>query len=152
LFRGILSNRKKSWKFNMSPLFLEFLMGDRDYECTPWGSPAYSIFGWQKPCYLLQDGYTETFRELIETTKWEEYGVASGNPKCANCMVSCGYEPSAVADGFLSLKGFWGMVKGNFSSYKNQHAMKVLNDFKSESNASLVQIASSARVMEETNA
>ena len=78
----------------MSPLFLEFLMGDRKYECTPWGSPAYNIFGWQKPCYLLQDGYAETFKELLETTKWEEYGVASGNPKCANCMVSCGYEPT----------------------------------------------------------
>ena len=106
LFRAILSNRKKTWKFNMSPLFLEFLMGDRNYECTPWGSPAYNIFGWQRPCYLLQDGYAETFKELLETTKWEEYGVASGNPKCANCMVSCGYEPSAVIDGFGSLNGF----------------------------------------------
>jgi len=152
LFRGILSNRKKSWKFNMSPLFLEFLMGDRDYECTPWGSPAYSIFGWQKPCYLLQDGYTETFKELIETTKWEEYGVASGNPKCANCMVSCGYEPTAVADGFLSWKGFWAMAKGNFNMYKDQHAMKVLNDFKPEGHVPLVQIAGTTRVMEETNA
>jgi hypothetical protein len=103
LFRAILSNRKPTWKFNMSPLFLEFLMGDRKYECTPWGSPAYNIFGWQRPCYLLQDGYADTFKELLETTKWEEYGVASGNPKCANCMVSCGYEPSAVIDGFGSL-------------------------------------------------
>ncbi len=75
LFRAILSNRKPTWKFNMSPLFLEFLMGDRNYECTPWGSPAYNIFGWQRPCYLLQDGYAETFKELLETTKWEEYGV-----------------------------------------------------------------------------
>ena len=73
LFRAILSNRKPNWKFNMSPLFLEFLMGDRKYECTPWGSPAYNIFGWQRPCYLLQDGYAETFKELLETTKWEEY-------------------------------------------------------------------------------
>ena len=120
LFRAVLSNRKKSWKFNMSPLFLEFLMGERNYECTPWGSPAYNIFGWQKPCYLLQDGYAETFKELMEDTKWEEYGVASGNPKCANCMVSCGYEPTAVMDGFCSLKGFWAMVKGNFSMYKKR--------------------------------
>ena len=96
----------------MSPLFLEFLMGDRNYDCTPWGSPAYNIFGWQRPCYLLQDGYADTFKELMETTKWEEYGVASGNPKCANCMVSCGYEPTAVIDGFWSLKGFLGMVTG----------------------------------------
>jgi MoaA/NifB/PqqE/SkfB family radical SAM enzyme len=103
----------------MSPLFLEFLMGDRKYECTPWGSPCYNIFGWQRPCYLLQDGYTESFKELLETTKWEEYGAASGNPKCANCMVSCGYEPTAVMDGFGSLKGFWGMVRGSFRSYRD---------------------------------
>jgi hopanoid biosynthesis associated radical SAM protein HpnH len=120
LFRTILSNRKRSWKFNMSPLFLEFLMGDRHYECTPWGSPAFNIFGWQRPCYLLQDGYAASFKELLATTRWEEYGAASGNPKCANCMVSCGYEPSAVMDGFGSLKGFWGMVRGSFRRYPDE--------------------------------
>jgi hopanoid biosynthesis associated radical SAM protein HpnH len=106
MFRAILSNRKPTWKFNMSPLFLEFLMGDRNYECVPWGMPTYNIFGWQKPCYLLQEGYAESYQELLETTKWEEYGVASGNPKCANCMVSCGYETPAVIEGFTTLKGF----------------------------------------------
>ena len=136
----------------MSPLFLEFLMGDRDYECTPWGSPSFSIFGWQKPCYLLQDGYTETYKELIETTKWEEYGVASGNPKCANCMVSCGYEPTAVIDGFLSLKGFWAMAKGNFSSYKSQHALNLLNEPAPHGPATLVQIEKPKPALEETNA
>jgi hopanoid biosynthesis associated radical SAM protein HpnH len=151
LFRAILSNRKKSWKFNMSPLFLEFLMGDRKYECTPWGSPAYNIFGWQRPCYLLQDGYAETFKELMETTQWEEYGVASGNSKCANCMVSCGYEPTAVIDGFLSLKGFVSMARGWFGSYKDEHAAKMLSEFKSESHAPLVQIES-GKALEETNA
>ncbi len=128
LFRAALSNRKRSWKFNMSPLFLEFLMGDRKYECTPWGSPAFNIFGWQRPCYLLQDGYAETFKELLETTKWEQYGAASGNPKCANCMVSCGYEPSAVMDGFSSLSGFFGMVRGNFRTYADPHALKLLEE------------------------
>ncbi|HEY3756742.1 MAG TPA: adenosyl-hopene transferase HpnH [Opitutaceae bacterium] len=118
LFQEVLSNRKRSWKFNMSPLFLEFLMGKRSYECTPWGSPAYNIFGWQRPCYLLQDGYADSWKELLATTKWEEYGAASGNPKCANCMVSCGYEPTAVMDGFTTLKGFAGMVAGTFRSYK----------------------------------
>jgi hopanoid biosynthesis associated radical SAM protein HpnH len=117
LFRTALSNRKRSWKFNMSPLFLEFLMGDRHYECTPWGSPCFNIFGWQRPCYLLQEGYASSFRELLETTKWEGYGAASGNPKCANCMVSCGYEPSAVMDGFGSLSGLWAMVRGTFRTY-----------------------------------
>jgi hopanoid biosynthesis associated radical SAM protein HpnH len=127
LFRAILSNRKKSWKFNMSPLFLEFLMGKRNYDCTPWGSPAYNIFGWQKPCYLLQDGYTETFQELMESTEWESYGTASGNPKCANCMVSCGYEPSAVTDGFGSVRGFIAMARAALSSYADKGAQDLLN-------------------------
>ena len=152
LFRAILSNRKKTWKFNMSPLFLEFLMGDRKYECTPWGSPAYNIFGWQRPCYLLQDGYTDTFRELMETTKWEEYGVASGNPKCANCMVSCGYEPSAVLEGFGSLKGFLAMVKGSFSLYPDQHALNLLNEPMPHGPSSLVHITHPDRELEETRA
>ena len=142
LFRTILSNRKKSWKFNMSPLFLEFLMGnpDRNYECTPWGSPAYNIFGWQKPCYLLQDGYADTFDELMNSTKWEEYGVASGNPKCANCMVSCGYEPTAVMDGFGSLKGIWSMIRGTFSLYPDKGALKLLEEPAAHGPATLVQI------------
>jgi hopanoid biosynthesis associated radical SAM protein HpnH len=152
LFRAILSNRKKSWKFNMSPLFLEFLMGDRNYDCVPWGMPSYSIFGWQKPCYLLQDGYTETFKELMETTAWEQYGVASGNPKCANCMVSCGYEMPAVMEGFGSWKGFLGMVKGTFSNYKDDHALKMLNEWKSEEEGPLVQIAKPATAVEEIKA
>jgi hopanoid biosynthesis associated radical SAM protein HpnH len=152
LFRAILSNRKKSWKFNMSPLFLEFLMGDRNYDCTPWGSPCYNIFGWQKPCYLLQDGYVETFKELMETTKWEEYGVGSGNAKCANCMVSCGYEPTAVIDGFASLEGFWAMVKGTFSMYNDAHALKLLDEPMPTGPAKLVQIAEPEHELEETNA
>ena len=81
LFRAILSNRKKNWSFNLSPLFLEFLMGKRHYTCTPWGMPTYNIFGWQKPCYLLQDGYADTFAELIANTEWENYGTESGNPQ-----------------------------------------------------------------------
>ena len=145
LFRAILSNRKKEWKFNMSPLFLEFLMGDRNYDCTPWGSPAFNIFGWQRPCYLLQDGYTDTFQELMETTRWEEYGVGSGNPKCANCMVSCGYEPSAVLEGFGSLKGFIAMVKGSFSLYPDKHALDLLNEQMPTGPSSLVQITEPER-------
>ena len=129
LFRAILSNRKKSWKFNMSPLFLEFLMGKRSYECTPWGSPAYNIFGWQKPCYLLQDGYADSFKELMEDTNWENYGTSSGNPQCANCMVSCGYEPSAVTHGFGSFSGFAAMAKAAlFSKYEDKGALDLLNN------------------------
>lgn len=105
LFRAILSNRKRTWRFNQSPLFFEFLMGKRDYACTPWGMPTYNVFGWQKPCYLLQDGYAETFAELMEGTAWDRYGYESGNPRCANCMVHSGYEASAVDHTFSSLKG-----------------------------------------------
>jgi hopanoid biosynthesis associated radical SAM protein HpnH len=152
LFRAILSNRKPSWKFNMSPLFLEFLMGKRNYEGTPWGSPAYNIFGWQRPCYLLQEGYAESYKELLETTNWDEYGVASGNPKCANCMVSCGYEPSAVIEGFGSLKGFWAMVRGTFSSYRDEGALKLLNEAPSHPPASLIQIEQAETALEETKA
>ncbi len=69
---------RRRWRFNLSPLFLEFLMGQRDYACTPWGMPTYNIFGWQKPCYLLQDGYAETFAELMAATEWEQYGAEIG--------------------------------------------------------------------------
>ena len=102
----MLQNPKRRWRFNQSPVFLRFLMGKHDFECTPWGMPAYNIFGWQRPCYLLQDGYAATFRELMETTPWERYGRQSGNEKCRDCMVHCGYEASAVNHTFSSVKGF----------------------------------------------
>ncbi|MCX5661272.1 MAG: adenosyl-hopene transferase HpnH [Planctomycetota bacterium] len=123
LFSTILSNRKKEWNFNQSPLFLEFLMGKREYECTPWGIPTYNIFGWQKPCYLLQEGYADTFKEMMEETAFEEYGQASGNPKCSNCMVHCGYEPSAVNHTFSGVGGMWATVKAMvFNTYANPAA------------------------------
>jgi hopanoid biosynthesis associated radical SAM protein HpnH len=105
LFSEILSRRGKKWRFNQSPLFLEFLMGRRQYPCTPWGMPSYSLFGWQKPCYLLQDGYFESFSELIEKCEWDRYGAESGNSRCADCMVHSGYEASAVNDTFGSIGG-----------------------------------------------
>ena len=127
LFEMILSNRKKRWVFNQSPLFLEFLMGTREYECTPWGNPTYNIFGWQKPCYLLQDGYVDTFEELMETTEWENYGRASSNPDCQQCMVHCGYEPSAVDHTFASFGGMWGTIKAMlFNTYANPRAKQRL--------------------------
>lgn len=101
LFREILqpfNAGKKNWRFNHNPLFLDFLTGEKDYECTPWGSPSYSVFGWQKPCYLLDEGHYDTFQELLEKTDWSQYGRDSGNPKCADCMVHCGYEPTAAMD------------------------------------------------------
>ncbi len=110
LFSRLLTNRKPNWRFNQSPLFLEFLMGRRDYQCTPWGNPTYNIFGWQKPCYLLQDGYVSTFQELLDDTEWEKYGTGR-NEKCAECMVHCGYEASAVEETFSSWSGFAGTVR-----------------------------------------
>jgi hypothetical protein len=108
----------------MSPLFLEYLMGKREYKCTPWGMPTYNIFGWQKPCYLLQDGYADSFAELIRDPDWEQYGTESGNPKCANCMVHSGYEASAVNDTFGSLGGFLNTVRATlFDKYKDPEAM-----------------------------
>jgi hopanoid biosynthesis associated radical SAM protein HpnH len=106
LFRRLLAGATRRWKFNQSPLFLEFLKGNWQLECTPWGNPTYNLFGWQKPCYLLDEGYATTFQELMDTTDWDRYGRASGNTRCADCMVHCGYEPSAVAATFGSLRGF----------------------------------------------
>ena len=129
LFRAMLSNRKPTWQFNQSMLFLEFLMGKRDFRCTPWGMPTYSIFGWQKPCYLLQDGFTETFAELMAETEWANYGTESGNPKCANCMVHSGYEASGVDYTFSSLKGLWETAKATlFTKNQDDEALRMLNE------------------------
>jgi hopanoid biosynthesis associated radical SAM protein HpnH len=134
LFEMILSNRrdgKRRWRFNQSPLFLEFLMGKREYECTPWGMPTYNLFGWQKPCYLLQEGYADTFAELMRDTEWDSYGRASGNPKCANCMVHSGYEASAVNHTFASFGGLFATVKAMvFNTYANPVARRKLDEEK----------------------
>ena len=132
VFELILSNRRRGWRFNQSPLFLEFLMGRRDYECTPWGNPTYNLFGWQKPCYLLQDGFVDTFDELINQTDWSQYGRASGNPACQQCMVHSGYEPTAVQHTFSSFGGLWGTIKAMaFNRYANPAAMNRLQQMES---------------------
>ena len=97
-FRSILEAPHSSWKFNHSALFLDFLKGEIEYDCTPWGNPTYSVLGWQRPCYLLDEGHVDTFAELMEETVWENYGHASGNPSCQQCMVHSGFEASAVID------------------------------------------------------
>ncbi len=104
LFRKAFGDgHRKKWRLNHSPLFLDFLEGKVDYQCTAWGIPSYSIFGWQKPCYLMSDGYVKTYKELVETTDWSKYGRGN-DPRCANCMAHCGYEPSAVLATMSSLK------------------------------------------------
>jgi hopanoid biosynthesis associated radical SAM protein HpnH len=155
LFRAILANRKPTWQFNQSMLFLEFLMGKRDFKCTPWGMPTYSIFGWQKPCYLLQDGYTDSFRELMSTTEWRNYGTESGNPKCANCMVHSGYEASGVDYTFSSLKGLLAAAKATlFTRNQDEEALLMLNEPVApvHSYNPLVQIDAKSSKLEETRA
>jgi hopanoid biosynthesis associated radical SAM protein HpnH len=114
LFRDIFKrgNGGKAWPFFQSMLFLDYLAGNRTYECTPWGNPTRTVFGWQRPCYLLGEGYAKTFAELMESTNWETYGVGKYE-KCADCMVHCGFEATAVEESFarpwqalaVSLKG-----------------------------------------------
>jgi hopanoid biosynthesis associated radical SAM protein HpnH len=113
LFRRLFEGGTRRWRFNQSPLFLEFLAGGREYDCSPWGNPTYSVFGWQKPCYLLQDGYEPSFRDLMEQTSWEDYGHASGNPHCRDCMVHSGFEASAVEEAFSSPRGMWAMLRAS---------------------------------------
>jgi hopanoid biosynthesis associated radical SAM protein HpnH len=97
LFRSIFAHRHHGWSFNQSTLFLDFLAGNQSYRCTPWGNPTRNVFGWQRPCYLLGEGYAKTFKELMEDTGWDSYGTGNYE-KCADCMVHSGYEATAVVD------------------------------------------------------
>ena len=98
LFRGIFRAKNgTNWSFSQSGLFLDFLAGNQTYHCTPWGNPTRTYFGWQRPCYLVGEGYTKTFKELMETTDWDAYGTGNYE-KCADCMVHSGYEATAVMD------------------------------------------------------
>jgi hopanoid biosynthesis associated radical SAM protein HpnH len=100
LFRDVFrkgKERARKWRFGQSTMFLDFLAGNQEYRCTPWGTPTRNVFGWQRPCYLLNEGYVKTFKELMEETDWDSYGTGAYE-KCADCMVHCGYEPTAVVD------------------------------------------------------
>jgi hopanoid biosynthesis associated radical SAM protein HpnH len=98
LFRGIFARQGKTkWAFNQSSMFLDFLAGNQTFHCTPWGNPTRTYFGWQRPCYLLGEGYAKTFRELMEETDWDRYGTGNYE-KCADCMVHSGYEATAVSE------------------------------------------------------
>jgi hopanoid biosynthesis associated radical SAM protein HpnH len=105
IFReAFAGGKRKKWRLNHSPLFLDFLEGKVEFECTPWGIPSYSLLGWQRPCYLMSDeAYAKTYKELIEETDWEKYGRGK-HEKCSNCMAHCGYEPTAVAKTTSSIK------------------------------------------------
>jgi hopanoid biosynthesis associated radical SAM protein HpnH len=99
LFRDIFRRGRggKNWSFSQSGLFLDFLAGNQEYHCTPWGNPTRTVFGWQRPCYLLGEGYAKTFKELMEGTDWDAYGTGNYE-KCADCMVHSGYEATAIQD------------------------------------------------------
>jgi len=101
--KAFADGRRKKWRLNHSPLFLDFLEGKVDFDCTAWAIPSYSLKGWQKPCYLMEDGYVSTYKELIETTDWDSYGRGKDD-RCANCMAHCGYEPTAVVATMGSLR------------------------------------------------
>jgi hopanoid biosynthesis associated radical SAM protein HpnH len=104
LFRkAFAGGNRKRWRLNHSPLFLDFLEGKADFGCTAWGIPSYSLKGWQKPCYLMSDGYVGSYKELVQDTDWGSYGRGK-DPRCANCMAHCGYEPSAVLATTSSLR------------------------------------------------
>ena len=121
LFRDIFrrGDRGRKWAFTQSGLFLDFLAGNQTYHCTPWGMPLRTIFGWQKPCYLLGEGYVDTFKELMEGTDWDAYGV--GNyAKCSDCMVHCGFEATAVTD---SIRKPWKALKVAISGVNTEGPM-----------------------------
>lgn len=114
LFRDIFrrGDNGKRWRFSQSTLFLDFLAGNQSYHCTPWANPTRNVFGWQRPCYLLGEGYAKTFTELMETTEWDKYGVGNYE-KCADCMVHSGFEGSAVKDTIRNpLKALKVVLKG----------------------------------------
>jgi hopanoid biosynthesis associated radical SAM protein HpnH len=113
LFRRILGLGKgRGWKLSHSSLYLDFLAGNQTYKCTPWGNPTRNIFGWQRPCYLVGEGYVKTFKELMETTDWDSYGTGNYE-KCADCMAHCGYEPTAAEDAVSNpLKMLWVSLRG----------------------------------------
>jgi len=121
LFRGIFRRGRggKAWPFFQSSLFLDFLAGNQTYACTPWGNPTRTVFGWQRPCYLLGEGYAKTFKELMETTEWDRYGVGNYE-KCANCMVHSGFEATAVAD---ALKRPWQLLRLALWGMRTEGAM-----------------------------
>lgn len=111
--------KRKKWRLNHSPLFLDFLEGKADFQCTAWGIPSYSVLGWQRPCYLMSDGYARSYRELVETTEWDKYGRGRDD-RCENCMAHCGYEPTAVnatmASPKQSIRAAADVLKGTFQT------------------------------------
>lgn len=115
-FKELFAHNGKNghkWSFNHSPLYLEFLEGKQDFNCTPWGNPNYSVLGWQRPCYLLDEGYSASFKGLMEDTDWSQYGHLN-HPQCANCTAHCGYEATAVEASTHGLKNMFVSARSIF--------------------------------------
>ncbi|MDF7673565.1 adenosyl-hopene transferase HpnH [Acetobacteraceae bacterium ESL0709] len=120
LFRDIFRLGKgRKWRFTQSPLFLNFLAGNESYHCTPWGKPLRTVFGWQRPCYLIGEGYARSYKELMEDTAWDQYGTGAYE-KCANCMVHSGYEATAVMD---AVRRPWHIAKVAFTGPETEKPM-----------------------------
>jgi hypothetical protein len=123
---------------------MDFLAGNQTYECTPWGLPTRNVFGWQRPCYLLGEGYAKSYKELMETTEWDKYGTGRYE-KCANCMVHCGYEPTAANDAFSKP---WKMLWTGLRGIKTEGAMAKEIDLSKQRPAEFVFSKHVAEVME----
>lgn len=135
LFRGIFARGKgKGWKFGNSPLFLDFLAGNQRYHCTPWGNPTRNVFGWQRPCYLLGEGYAKSFRELMEETDWDRYGTGNYE-KCADCMVHSGFEATAVVD---AVKRPWKAIAAQLRGPRTEGGMAPEIDLSGQRKAEFV--------------
>jgi hopanoid biosynthesis associated radical SAM protein HpnH len=120
LFRGIFARQgKRKWAFNQSSMFLDFLAGNQTFHCTPWGNPTRTYFGWQRPCYLLGEGYAKSFKELMEQTDWDRYGTGNYE-KCADCMVHSGYEATAVMD---AVRKPWKSIAASLRGPRTEGAM-----------------------------
>ena len=139
---------KPAWKFTNSPLFLDFLAGNRSYECTPWSMPLRTVFGWQKPCYLVGEGYVDTFAELMEGTDWDQYGVGKYE-KCANCMVHCGFEGTAAKE---ALRKPWEFVMAGMKGVKVDGPMAPDIDLSHQRPAEDVHATHVERAMEQIKA
>ncbi|MDP2743876.1 MAG: adenosyl-hopene transferase HpnH [Dehalococcoidia bacterium] len=112
-FFGPLYEKRSNYPFHISPIYLEFLAGRRRLECVPWGNPTRNPLGWKQNCCLITNGYCQSYHELVENTQWDHYGVGK-DPRCATCMVHCGFEAGALNVATGSLSGMWSMVKWNF--------------------------------------
>ena len=150
LFRGILHRGKervgkKQWRIGNSPLFMDFLAGNQKYGCTPWGNPTRTVFGWQRPCYLLGEGYAKTYKELMETTDWDSYGTGNYE-KCADCMVHSGFEATAAIDAFRKP---WKMLAVAIRGHRTEGPMAPEIDLSRQRRADYVFSAHVEQAMEE---